>query len=79
MPSKPLPIHRHAPRSRAARGLNCRSASRWRARADHASLGEYHDKHAATARAAAAEQRKMTKAYGSGPVSAKGGMSMAAA
>lgn len=49
-----------------------------RTRADHASLGEHYDKQAATARAAAAEHRKMAKAYGSGPVSAKGGMSMAA-
>lgn len=49
-----------------------------RTRADHASLGEYYGKQAAIARSAAAEHRKMAKAYGSGPISAKGGMSMAA-
>ena len=49
-----------------------------RTRADHASLADYYTKHAATARAAAAEHRKTAKAYGSGPISAKGGLSMAA-
>lgn len=49
-----------------------------RTRADHASLGDHYAKQAATARSAAAEHRKMAQAYGSGPVSAKGGMSMAA-
>lgn len=49
-----------------------------RTRADHASLGDYYGKQAANARGAAAEHRKMAKAYGSGPVSAKGGMSMVA-
>ncbi len=48
-----------------------------RTRVDHASLGDYYSKQAATARSAAAEHRKMAKAY-AGPVSAKGGMSMAA-
>ncbi len=47
-------------------------------RADHASLGDYYNRQAASARATAAEHRKMAKAYASGPVSAKGGMSMAA-
>lgn len=49
-----------------------------RTRADHASLGDYYGKQAAIARSAAAEHRKMAAAYGSGPISAKGGMSMAA-
>ena len=49
-----------------------------RTRADHASLSDYFGAQAATARNAAAEHRKMAKAYGSGPISAKGGLGMAA-